>query len=77
MCEHRRIISTAIIAIAIQLVPQFAAAEEASELVAPGAKIKKLAGGFKFTEGPAVDKAGNIFVGEWVETGRVTKLRKV
>ncbi len=33
----------------------------ASDLVAPGAKPVKLAGGFKFTEGPAVDENGNIF----------------
>ena len=32
-----------------------------SDLVAPGAKPVKLAGGFKFTEGPAVDENGNIF----------------
>ena len=30
-------------------------------LVATGAKAVKLAGGFKFTEGPAVDDKGNIF----------------
>lgn len=30
-------------------------------VVAPGAEIKKLAGGFRFTEGPAVDAQGNIF----------------
>ena len=30
-------------------------------LVAPGAKPVKLAGGYKFTEGPAVDDKGNIF----------------
>ena len=29
--------------------------------VADGAKLEKLAGGFEFTEGPAVDKAGNVF----------------
>jgi gluconolactonase len=27
----------------------------------PGAKVQKVAGGFKFTEGPAVDLEGNIF----------------
>lgn len=31
------------------------------EIVAPGAKVEKLAGGFSFTEGPAVDKAGNVY----------------
>ena len=29
--------------------------------VAPGAKLEKLAGDFKFTEGPTCDKDGNIF----------------
>lgn len=33
----------------------------ASDLVAPGAKVQKLAGGFRFTEGPAADADGNIF----------------
>lgn len=31
------------------------------ELVAPGAKLQKLAGGFAFTEGPAADAQGNVF----------------
>lgn len=30
-------------------------------VVAPGAKVKKLADGFKFTEGPASDTKGNVF----------------
>ncbi len=30
-------------------------------VIAPGAKVEKLAGDFKFTEGPAVDPAGNVF----------------
>jgi len=29
--------------------------------VAPGAKLEKLAGGFAFTEGPAVDAEGNVY----------------
>lgn len=29
--------------------------------VAPGAKVQKLAGGFKFTEGPAPDSEGNVY----------------
>ena len=29
--------------------------------VAPGATVQKLADGFKFTEGPAVDAAGNVY----------------
>ena len=37
-----------------------ATAEEPS-VVAAGAEVKKLAGGFVFTEGPAADAEGNIF----------------
>ena len=32
-----------------------------SAIIAPGAKPEKLAGDFKFTEGPTADKAGNVF----------------
>jgi gluconolactonase len=35
-------------------------AQDASP-VAPGAKLQKLAGGFKFTEGPAPDADGNVY----------------
>lgn len=34
---------------------------EQLSVVADGAKVEKLAGGFKFTEGPAADAKGNIF----------------
>ncbi len=34
---------------------------EAASVVAPGANVEKLAGGFRFTEGPAADAKGNIF----------------
>jgi gluconolactonase len=33
----------------------------AESLVAPGAKLEKLGGGYAFTEGPAVDLNGNVF----------------
>ncbi len=32
-----------------------------STILAPGAKLEKLAGGFEFTEGPASDAEGNVF----------------
>jgi gluconolactonase len=38
-----------------------AGAAEEGDLFAPGAQVAKLAGGFKFTEGPASDAAGNVF----------------
>jgi gluconolactonase len=34
---------------------------DGSVVIAPGAKLEKLAGDFKFTEGPTADKAGNVF----------------
>ncbi len=34
---------------------------EKPSVVAQGAKVEKLAGGFAFTEGPAADAEGNIF----------------
>lgn len=32
-----------------------------SPVIAPGARLQKLSGGFSFTEGPAVDAQGNVF----------------
>jgi gluconolactonase len=32
-----------------------------SQILAPGARLEKLADGFEFTEGPAADPAGNVF----------------
>jgi len=38
-----------------------AKAGEKQSVIAPGAKLEKLAGGFEFTEGPAADAEGNVF----------------
>jgi gluconolactonase len=35
--------------------------QESKGIIAEGAQVEKLAEGFRFTEGPAVDKAGNVF----------------
>jgi len=32
-----------------------------SDIIAPDAKVEKLAGGFEFTEGPAADAKGNVY----------------
>ena len=45
-----------------------AAADDASP-VAPGAKLVKLAGGFKFTEGPAPDPDGNVYFTDQLNVG--------
>jgi gluconolactonase len=38
-----------------------AAKADSNSPVVPGAKVEKLAGGFKFTEGPAPDAEGNVY----------------
>ena len=35
--------------------------QESNRIIAPGASVEKLAENFSFTEGPAVDKAGNVY----------------
>lgn len=53
-------------------------------LVAPGAKPKTLSKGFKFTEGPAADKDGNVYftdipnerIHKWSTDGKLTTFRK-
>jgi gluconolactonase len=46
------------IAVAVQLAAPAAAQEYP---LAPGAKVRKLADGFKFTEGPSADAEGNVY----------------
>ena len=49
-------------------------------VIAPGATLEKLAGGFAFTEGPTCDKAGNLFfvdqpndrIMEWSVEGKLS-----
>lgn len=43
------------------LVPATAAEDGAAKLLAEGAKVEELSGGYIFTEGPAVDREGNVF----------------
>lgn len=52
----RRALSFATVVVAIAAVPAVRA-----EVRAPGAVVEKLSGGFKFTEGPTSDAAGNVF----------------
>jgi len=52
----------------------------AESVIAPGAKLEKLAGDFKFTEGPTVDARGNLFfvdqdnnrIMEWGTDGKLS-----
>ncbi|MHC4620336.1 MAG: SMP-30/gluconolactonase/LRE family protein [Planctomycetota bacterium] len=53
-------------------------------VVAPGAKVEKLAGGFRFTEGPAADAEGNVFftdipnnrIHKWSVEGKLSTFRE-
>jgi gluconolactonase len=45
----------------IELVAVITSGAEKQGIIAPGAKVVKLAGDFRFTEGPAVDAQGNVF----------------
>ncbi len=53
-------------------------------IIAPGAKVEKLAGGFQFTEGPAADAQGNVFftdqpndrILKWSTDGKLTTFLK-
>ena len=52
----------------------------AESVITPGAKLKKLAGDFAFTEGPTCDQAGNLFfvdqpnnrIMEWSREGKLS-----
>src|SRR5438477_1395276 len=50
---------TALISLRLLTPSSLNAAQE--PIIAPAAKVEKLAGDFKFTEGPAVDAQGNVF----------------
>lgn len=54
-------ISTLLVASIAALAAQQAEAQLETELITPGASVVKLADGFVFTEGPAVDAEGNVY----------------
>ncbi len=56
----------------------------AKSLIAPGAKLEKLSGGFSFTEGPAADNKGNVYFTDipnnrihiWSTDGKLSTFRE-
>src|ERR1700689_5204780 len=58
----------------------WSAVASAESLIAPGAKLEKLAGDFQFTEGPTCDTNGNLFftdqpnnrIMEWSVAGKLS-----
>jgi len=67
-------------AIAVALMAATMAMKADTNILAPGAKLEKLAGDFKFTEGPSCDAAGNVFftdqpnnrIMKWSVDGKLT-----
>ncbi len=70
--------------LAILLLTTISSGAEKASVVAAGAKVEKLAGGFKFTEGPAADARGNVFftdipnnrIHKWSLDGKLTTFRE-
>ena len=58
--------------------------QDSTKLIASGAEVTKLAGGFKFTEGPACDADGNVYftdipnerIHKWSIDGKLTTFRE-
>jgi gluconolactonase len=58
----------------------FVVSSRAQDVIAPGATLNKLAGGFAFTEGATCDRAGNVFfvdqpnnrIMEWTTNGQLS-----
>lgn len=74
-------VRVAVCCAALVLVPGAGAVRAADGgIIAPGAKLEKLAGGFEFTEGPACDAHGNVFftdqpndrILEWSADGKLS-----
>ena len=55
----KQLLATAAATLALIMNSGLQAAE--TGIIAPGAKLERLAGDFKFTEGPAVDAQGDVF----------------
>jgi len=72
-----------LVVLVVMLITISSGAEKAS-VIAPGAKVEKLAGDFKFTEGVASDAEGNVFfsdipnnrIHKWSVDGKLSAFRE-
>jgi len=79
-----RLISSSLAAWFFSVALSACVAQAADQLVAPGAKVEKLADGFSFTEGPARDAQGNIYftdipnarIHKWSLDGKLNTFRE-
>jgi gluconolactonase len=67
----RKVLTGVVLAVSVVAAAMSCGAEKPS-VVAEGAKVEKVAGGFKFTEGPAADAEGNIFFAD-IPNNRIHK----
>ena len=75
--KHKKIIFVLILSVMYV----FANAQNRGSIIARGAEVEKLADGFSFTEGPAVDSKGNVYFTDqpndlvyiWSVDGKLTK----
>ena len=72
------------LAVLLLTLPAVVCSAENSSVVAPDAKVEKLCGDFKFTEGPAADTKGNIYftdipnnrIHKWSLDGKLSTFRE-
>ncbi|MFV0419469.1 MAG: SMP-30/gluconolactonase/LRE family protein [Dysgonomonas sp.] len=53
--------NTILLSLFIFSIPMAIFSQQKKSIIAPGAKVEKLANGFSFTEGPAMDRKGNVY----------------
>ena len=71
---------TCLLAASLLLAVTLGASADPPGIIAPGATLQKLAGGFSFTEGPACDAHGNVYftdqpndrIWKWSVTGKLS-----
>jgi gluconolactonase len=84
MSRFDNLIVVAVVALAAVCTFHHSARAQDAGLVADGAKVELLAGGFGFTEGPACDRDGNVFFSDipnnrihrWSTDGKLTTFRE-
>jgi gluconolactonase len=82
--EMNRKVLTGVVLVVLVVAAAVSSGDEKVSVVAEGAKVEKLASGFKFTEGPAADAEGNIFftdipnnrIHKWSVDGKLSTFRE-
>jgi gluconolactonase len=80
----RKVLTGVVLVVLVVAAAVVSCGAEKPSVVAEGAKVEKLAGGFKFTEGPAADVKGNILftdipnnrIHKWTLDGKLITFKK-